>query len=68
MSKFEQRIINDIKDPKQTFFKKNKVSNKNIAIIKKAYKEKDLPKNKKSKVLLSRGKKKNNNNTTLLGG
>ena len=69
-SKFEQIINEALKDPKQIFFKKHKVSNKNIQLIREA-KEKSMNKNNKktkSKTLLARARKQNDNNTTLLGG
>ena len=68
MSKIERILIKAINDPKQTFFKKYKITDNQISVIKKAYKERDIKKNKKSEVLLARGKKKDNQNKTLLGG
>ena len=71
-SKFEQIINQALKDPKQIFFKKHNVSDKNIQLIREA-KEKSMNKNNKktktkSKTLLARARKQNDNNTTLLGG
>ena len=61
VSKLEQFINKALEDPKQNFFKKHKISNKNIKLIREA-KEKI-----KSKTLISKARKQNNNNKTLLG-
>ena len=62
VSKLEQFINKALEDPKQNFFKKHKISNKNIKLIREA-KEKKI----KSKTLISKARKQNNNNKTLLG-
>ena len=69
-SNFEKIINEALKDPKQTFFKKHKISDKEINVMRKAKEESVIKKTKQKKETLlskNRNRNRNNYNKTLLG-